>query len=72
MPGRWYKCKGCGQLCGLLDNGGIAHAKPKELVGVYGRVPCVLYQQCETREFFLELMAGEPIEAPSTFEPLLG
>jgi hypothetical protein len=69
--GQWYKCKGCGQPCALLETGNIAHTKPDELIGVPNSVPCALYRACESRAFFLEHMAGEPIEPPTHFAPMV-
>jgi hypothetical protein len=68
--GQWYKCKGCGQPCALLEDGSVAHTKPDEMLGVPNSVPCALFRACESRAFFLEHLAGEPIEPPTRFEPI--
>lgn len=64
---KWYKCKGCGEPCGIGPNG-ICHAKPAELAGIQGTVPCKLFQQCETRAFFEKHMKGEPLPDPEMQE----
>jgi hypothetical protein len=68
--GQWYKCKGCGQPCALLESGAIAHTKPDAMLGVPNSVPCELFRRCESRAFFLEHMAGEPMDPPDSFEPI--
>jgi hypothetical protein len=67
--GQWFKCKACGQPCAILPRGGIAHVKPDHLAGVPNSVPCEAYRRTHTREDFFRLMAGEPMEAPTSFEP---
>ena len=67
--GRWYRCKACGGVCALLDDGRIAHQKPGELVGRPG-VQCTAYHYANTREQFFDLLAGEPIESPESMTPV--
>jgi hypothetical protein len=68
---KWYKCKGCGQACCIGPNG-IGHEKPANLIGIPNSVTCPLYRQCNTREFFMKYMAGEPLPDPDKIEPILG
>jgi hypothetical protein len=68
--GRWYKCKGCGVPCAIFPNGEIAHGKPDQFLGIPNRVQCALYHRCETRAFFMQYMAGEPLDSPTSFEPV--
>lgn len=74
---QWYRCKGCGEPCVVFTDPSdgqrkVGHTKPKELIGIPNRVPCRLFRECETLEFFFRKIAGERLEVPDTFEPVLG